>query len=127
MVFFKQMSHHLVDLDHSFLDRCRNILLTRDPRDMLASPAIHLPDATLADTGLADQVRLLDRLIEGGEMPIVVDSRHLLDDPAGVLTAVCGALDPDLEPAMLSWPRGPRPEDGVWGDHWGAGGASPST
>ena len=52
IVFFKQMAHHLIDLDENFLAASTNILLTRDPRDMLPSLAVQLPDATLADTGL---------------------------------------------------------------------------
>ncbi|MED5552603.1 MAG: sulfotransferase family protein, partial [Actinomycetota bacterium] len=50
VVFFKQMAHHLVELNEDFLADATNILLTRDPRDMLPSLAVQLPDATLADT-----------------------------------------------------------------------------
>ena len=31
---------------------------------------------------------------------------------------MCAALDLDFDEAMLAWPAGPRPEDGVWAPHW---------
>ena len=48
----------------------------------------------------------------------MLDSRELLLDPRGVLSTLCTRLGIDFEPAMLEWPRGPRPEDGVWAPHW---------
>jgi len=39
IAFFKQMTHHLVDLDWSFMDQMTNLILTRDPVDMLPSYA----------------------------------------------------------------------------------------
>ena len=39
--FFKQMTHHLVNLDQSFLAQTVNVMLTRHPRDMLPSYAEH--------------------------------------------------------------------------------------
>ena len=32
VIFFKQMAHHLVGMDWSFLDRVHNVILTRHPR-----------------------------------------------------------------------------------------------
>lgn len=118
VAFFKQMAHHLVDLDDAFLGECRNILLTRDPRNMLPSLAVQLPDARLADTGLDVQVRLLDAILAAGDTPIVIDSRILLDDPGRVLAEVCGRLGIQFDESMLSWDAGPKPEDGVWAPHW---------
>src|SRR5437867_240859 len=37
VLFFKQMAHHLVEIDRSFLARCANVLLTREPEEMLLS------------------------------------------------------------------------------------------
>ena len=118
VVFFKQMAHHLVDVDRAFLGRCRNVLLVRHPREMLSSLSVQLPDATLADTGLDVQVVLLDSILAAGDTPIVVDSRALLEDPAGVLAGLCGRIGLDFDHAMLSWPEGPKPEDGPWAPHW---------
>lgn len=45
-------------------------------------------------------------------------SEDLVSDPEGTLRALCRALDLAWEPAMLSWPAGPKPEDGVWAPWW---------
>ena len=37
VVFFKQMTHHLVDLPLEFLSQTKNILLIRDPKEVLIS------------------------------------------------------------------------------------------
>lgn len=118
VVMLKQMAKHLVDLDRSFLARCRNVLLVREPRAMLTSFQRHLPNADLAETGYSEIVEILDATIAAGGEPIVIDSRLLLEDPEGVLTEMCARLELPFDPAMLSWPAGPKDEDGSWAVHW---------
>ena len=118
VLFMKQMAHHLMDLDLAFLERTANVLLIRDPADMLQSLAHQLPNPVLRDTGLAAQRELLERLVDLGQDPPVLESRQLLLDPPGVLQQLCERLGLAFEPAMLRWPAGPRPEDGVWAIHW---------
>jgi hypothetical protein len=48
----------------------------------------------------------------------VVDSADVLADPAGTLSALCLALGIGWEPAMLAWPAGIHPDDGIWASHW---------
>ena len=48
----------------------------------------------------------------------VIDSRDLLENPEGMLRALCAALGIPFSAAMLSWPPGPRDTDGVWGPYW---------
>jgi hypothetical protein len=118
ILFMKHMAHHLLEIDRDFLKGTANVFLIRDPREMLPSLSIQLPDASLADTGLAVQSALLAELLDGGADPAVIDSRQLLLDPEGVLSALCSHLGIDFEPAMLSWPQGPIVEDGVWAKYW---------
>lgn len=118
VVFFKQIAKHLIDLDRGFLGKCRNVLLTRDPLDMLTSLQVQLPDATIADTGYPELVEILELVLSQGGDPIVVDSTLLLQNPTGVLTELCERLGLQFDPAMLSWPAGPKPEDGCWAQHW---------
>ena len=117
-LYVKQMAHHLTGVDRAHLSRTENLLLTRDPVQMLASLSIQVPECTLADTGLTECVELLDAVLAEGGRPIVIDSQRLLADPEGVLTTVCEALGLRFDPAVLSWPAGPKPEDGVWAKHW---------
>lgn len=116
--FFKNMAHHVRGLDRSFLDEITNLLLTRDPLEMLPSLAQQIPEPTLADTGLVEQVEILDRELASGRRPVVLDAKRLLLNPPAVLIEACRRLDLQFERAMLSWPAGPKPEDGVWAPHW---------
>jgi hypothetical protein len=116
--FFKNMAHHLVGLDRSFLRDVTNVLLVRDPGEMLPSLVHQVPRPTLRDTGLREQVEILDTMLERGRDPIVLDARELLLDPAAVLRETCDRLGIPFEESMLSWPAGPKPEDGIWAKHW---------
>jgi len=116
--FFKHMAHHLIDLDISFLGRMDNLLLTRDPREMLASLINQVPNPTIEGTSLPMQVRMLNHILESGGSPIVIESKGLLLDPEGVLRTVCERFRLEWDPGMLSWEEGPKPEDGVWAPHW---------
>ncbi len=117
-LFLKHMAHHLVDIDRAFLDQTDNVLLVRDPRDMLPSLRVQLPQAGLADTGLEQQWLLYGWLAQRNAPPAVVDSRELLRDPPGVLAQLCERLGIVYSDDMLRWEPGPRPEDGIWAPHW---------
>ncbi len=47
-----------------------------------------------------------------------MDAADLAARPQETLEALCAALRIGFDPAMLSWPAGPRPTDGVWARHW---------
>ena len=117
-LFMKHMAHHLVALDLGFLHETCNIFLIRDPRDMLPSLSIQLPEPGLADTGLKKQWEMYSRLREAGQEPAILDSRELLSDPRHVLSTLCEHIGLIFTPTMLSWEAGPRPEDGVWAPYW---------
>ena len=118
VLFLKQMAHHLVDLDRSFMSATANVLLIRDPAEVLRSLRHQLATPRLADTGIAVQSELFDELRGLGQDPPVVDARQLLLAPAAVLEQLCSRLALDPDPDMLSWAAGGRPEDGVWAPHW---------
>ena len=118
VVMFKNMAHHLTGLDPEFLDELDNVLLVRDPAEMLPSLAQELPAPTLRDTGLQEQVWLLEKIQASRKIPVVIEAKRLLQNPEGILRALCGALELPFDPAMLSWPAGPKPEDGVWAKYW---------
>jgi hypothetical protein len=77
-----------------------------------------IPEPTLRDTGLARQTELLDDLLARGQRPAVLDARDLLLNPKSVLQQLCRRLDLPFYGEMLSWPAGPKPEDGLWAPHW---------
>ena len=116
--FFKNMAHHLESLDRGFLGGLTNVLLTRDPAEMLPSLARQLPNPTLRDTGLLYQTEILGHVLAEGLDPVVLDAKQLLLDPPGVLRSTCNRLGIPFYESMLRWPAGPKPEDGVWAKHW---------
>lgn len=118
VLFVKNMAHHLAGLDWAFLAELDNVILTRDPAEMLPSLIRQLPSPDLEGTGLPMQVALLDAILDEGEDPMVLDSRLLLTDPEKVLTRLCHRVGIAFDPGMLTWPAGPVPEDGVWAEHW---------
>jgi hypothetical protein len=118
VLFFKQMTHHLVELDWGFMGEMVNVILTRDPRDMLPSYAQQIAAPSLRDVGYAQHLELLVHLRSLGQEPPVLDSRQTLLDPRGVLKKLCAQIAIPFDEAMLHWEAGPRPEDGVWAPHW---------
>ena len=113
----KHMAHHLLpQAGRDWIAGLRNAFLLRDPLHVVASYAKVRAAPTLADLGYAQQVEIFRAY--GGP---VVDAADLLRDPAGVLARLCAALGISFDPAMLSWPRGRRPTDGVWAAYWYAG------
>lgn len=115
---FKQMTHHLIDVDLTPLRSMQNVLLIRDPTSILASFSKVIGTVVAEDTGIPQQAELHRYLTGHGCLTAVIDARRLLLDPPGVLRRLCDRLDIPFHPAMLSWPAGPRPEDGVWAPHW---------
>ena len=117
--FYKNMAHHLVGFDIDVVDQFENFLLTRDPKDMLPSLQIGLGRVPeMLDTGFEFQAQIVERDLARGRTPIVVDSQVLQDQPEMVLRRLCEGRDVPWDPAMLSGPPGPKPEDGVGAPHW---------
>jgi hypothetical protein len=118
VAFFKQMTHHLVELDWKFLENTVNVILTRDPKDMLLSYSQKVDQPTMRDVGYAKQLELYNHLTDIGQQPMVLDSKEILMNPQTRLIELCNYLDIPFEKSMLSWEKGARPEDGVWAKHW---------
>lgn len=118
--FQKHMTKHVLDetpLD--WLDGFRHLFLIRDPVEVLASFAKVHSEVNMAETGLPQQVRLFEHVLETtGRVPPVVDARDVLTAPRAMLATLCAALDVPFDPAMLSWEAGRRPTDGIWARYW---------
>lgn len=120
-IFFqKHMAHHLLPgMDFEWIGRLQNVLLIREPKEMLTSLIKTTPEAHLEDTGLPQQWQLFEWLqSRNGETPLVIDARDVLADPASMLKKLCNKLGVAFTDAMLAWPAGPRSTDGVWAKYW---------
>jgi hypothetical protein len=110
----KHMTHHLLpEIDRGALAGLTHAFLIRDPRQLLASYARVRSQPTLADLGLEQQAEIFRAF--GGP---VIDAADILRDPPAALGALCAELGISFDPAMLSWPAGPRSTDGVWAPYW---------
>ena len=120
ILYQKQMAQHLLDdVDRGWLDEVTSCFLIRDPREMLCSLARNVPEPTLQDTGLPQQVEIFERVRAGaGRPPPVLDARDVLEDPRRLLSLLCEAIGVEFTEAMLRWPPGRRETDGVWAKYW---------
>jgi hypothetical protein len=118
VVFFKNMTHHLLNLDKSFMNDMHNVILTRDPTEMLPSFARVIEKPTLEDVGYGQHIELVSYMKQQKIDPIVVDSKQILLDPENALIELCKTIDIPFDSSMLFWKKGARPEDGIWAKYW---------
>jgi hypothetical protein len=112
----KHMAQHLVpDLPRDWIGSLRNVLLIRDPAEVVSSYVRSRASVTPDDIGVLQQLEL--RRLLGPDVP-VIDAADFLRDPEGYLRWLCDYAGVDFTPAMLSWPAGPRDSDGVWAPYW---------
>ncbi|MEM7295181.1 MAG: HAD family hydrolase [Pseudomonadota bacterium] len=111
----KHMPHHMVDGiplgwgDAGFV----HIHLIRHPARVIASYLERRVSVTMADIGVARHVEVFERFPGP-----VIDSFELRQDPDRILGQLCANIGLPWTPAMLRWPAGPKPFDGVWARHW---------
>lgn len=116
----KHMTLHMIpDFGREFLDGLTNVFLIRHPARVVASYARKREGPTLNDIGFVQQADLFDQVADRvGTAPLVVDCADIRADPPAALAKLCAALGIDFTEAMLRWPAGPKPFDGVWAPHW---------
>lgn len=119
LFYQKHMTQHMLPgIDRSWLAQVSNVFLIRHPARVVASYAAKRENPTLDDIGFHQQYELFEEALRFGAAPVVVDSADIRADPQGMLTRLCEALGLDFDPAMLYWPAGGNPADGVWARHW---------
>jgi hypothetical protein len=111
----KHMTHHLLpELPRDWIGQLTNVLLIRDPAEVVASYTRERATVVAEDIGLVQQSELYDQL---GRIP-VIDSADFLGAPESYLRYLCDYAGVDFTDAMLHWPAGPRDSDGVWAKYW---------
>jgi hypothetical protein len=117
--YAKHMAHHLdLSLDAAWTDGFRNVLLIRDPAEVVASYVRSREACEPDDIGLLQEQWLLAHWDEAGLDVPVIDAAEFLRWPESHLRWLCDWLDIDFTDRMLAWPPGPRDSDGVWAPHW---------
>lgn len=116
----KHMTHHMLPgFDRRWVLQLSNAFLIRNPVAVLSSYARKWEEVSLRAIGIVEQWQLFDLVAQAlGRAPPVIDAEDVLMAPRETLAMLCGALGLDFSAAMLSWPQGPKPFDGLWGRHW---------
>lgn len=118
VLFFKHMTHHLLELDRDFMKHTINIILTRNPEEMLPSFAKVIENPNIDDVGYALHVELLNYFHQHHISHIVLDSKKVLINPEKTLQRLCKQVGIPFDQNMLSWQPQQREEDGIWAKYW---------
>ncbi len=120
----KHMSHHLLpgmlsqESIRHWISGLANVLLIRDPREVVASYLKARATVTPDEIGLPQQVEIHDVLGADGKPPPIIDAGDFLRAPEAHLRALCDLFHIEFTDRMLKWPPGARASDGVWAPHW---------
>ncbi len=117
--YAKHMAHHVShEMDLGWTLPFRNVLLIRDPVEVVASYVLARETCEAEDIGIPQQGWLLELWDEHGLDVPIIDAGEFLRAPEPHLRRLCDWLGIDFTTRMLSWPAGPRDSDGVWAPHW---------
>jgi hypothetical protein len=115
----KHMTQHMIPgMPRDWMADVVNVFLIRHPARVIASFGAKWEGFGLADIGFTQQTELFEHVQTLGQAPVVIDSGDIRRDPEGMLRRLCDAIGLAFDPAMLNWPRGGHPADGLWAAHW---------
>ncbi len=117
-LFLKDMAHHWLDIDISFLHRHYPIFLIRDPAQLITSFQQVIENPKMEDIGVRRQYELFQWVRQHDIPHLIIDSGELLKHPANFLRTVCDILGLSFTDSMVKWPKGAIPQDGVWARYW---------
>ena len=113
-LYMKHMAFHMLEgFPLDWAADCVNVHLIRHPARVVASYVAKRENPTLEDLGFRQQMEIYDRFLGP-----VIDSADIRADPEAMLQMLCAEIGLPFDPAMLSWPAGPKPWDGAWAPHW---------
>lgn len=125
IILLKHMAKHFQKLSPASQEKLlgmHNVLLVRHPQECFSSyeesAGVSGAEVGLYDTGIYQQIELLEKLKKKGSRPIVVLYDDVSTDPEGTLRALCDALQLPFDKNMMQWTVGGRPEDGLWAPWW---------
>ena len=116
--FHKLMTHFLVNIDRVFLSEVTNVLLIRNPSEIISSYTKVIPNPKMEDVGIQMQYDLYHQLKEQNQLATVLDAKELLKNPKIALQQLCDNIDIPFQEKMLNWEMGSRKEDGCWAKYW---------
>jgi len=118
IVFIKSLANQLVGVDKGFLKQTKNIFLIRDPLEIINAYSKFVEKPTPTHIGIKAVYDLYHELSAQGLATALLTYKDLLSNPKLTLQRLCDSLEIPFDENMLSWPAGPKPEDGGWADTW---------
>lgn len=118
ILFFKNMTHHILGLNLDFTSKLHNVILTRNPVEMLPSFDKVIKNPSLHDVGYKLHLDLVNEFKQRGIDFTVLDGKNVLLNPEGVLSQLCDRIDIPFDRQMLKWEPSKRVEDGIWAKYW---------
>ena len=111
--------HFFNDENISWITNLENCLLIRNPKEVIFSYKNKFSIKTILQLGYPQQLELYNYILKNtGKPPIVIDAKDLLNKPKEMLEKLCFLFKIPFYSSMLSWPKGTRTSDGVWGKYW---------
>jgi len=116
----KHMAHHnFPENNLDWIKEMENIILIRNPKDVIFSYIKKYKLKNSFQLGYTQQMQLYNILQDYNKCePIIIDSEDLLENPKKILKKLCKKCNIPFYSKMLSWPKGTRETDGVWGEYW---------
>ena len=116
----KHMAQHNLDgCDLSWTRNVYNCFLIRDPKEVIHSYDKRFPIKNELLLGFIQQAELFKSILDQTKIaPPVLDAKDILIDPRTMLKKLCAVIGIKFTNTMLSWPAGPRKNDGVWAPYW---------
>ena len=122
VVFFKNMTHHLLALLFSSILWFVNLIVSLiNPRWNIYgtfSFAKVINNPTIDDIGYRLHTELIGYFEKENIKYVVLDSKKILLNPEKVLRQFCDIIGINFDKNMLNWKAGPRKEDGSWAKYW---------
>jgi len=120
LLYLKHMTQHMLpEIDRAALLDHVHCFLIRDPRLVIASFAAKWDQIDANATGFHQQLELYHYYSRHSPTaPIIIEGEDIQKSSREILQKLCAACNIPFSDRMLSWERGKKPEDGVWGAHW---------
>jgi hypothetical protein len=116
--FSKNIANHIEGLNLDFIKPLKNIVLTRNPKEVLASYSKQVESPNLIDLAYSHQLKIIKFLMENKIPFLVVDSNRIKPNPEKELRKICEFAEIEFTYKMLKWNAGPKPQDGIWAKYW---------
>jgi hypothetical protein len=115
----KHMAHHLLNInDLTWIKNFKNCILIRHPKFVINSYIKKNTLKNISDLGYPQQLSIIEFLQKKGMKFYIIETDYFLENPQKKLRDLCNFLQVDFNQKMLSWPKGPHKNDGIWGKHW---------